>query len=624
MLTSEQPYKNPKQKKIRYTEYYDMQETFDRLYANSLRGKTFKNLVSLMTSEENIKLAYRIIKRNTGSGTAGVDKRTIRNIAKLSEKEYVALIQRQFKRYRPHAVRRVEIPKPNGKTRPLGIPTIVDRLVQQCVKQVLEPICEAKFYDHSYGFRPDRSAENAVARCNQLMQLSHLHYVVDIDIKGFFDHVCHKKLTRQLWSLGIQDKKLLCIIREMLKAPIVHPDGQTTYPNKGTPQGGILSPLLSNIMLNELDWWIASQWELMPTKNIKEHYNKNGSIIRSNKYRALRTGNLKEMHIVRYADDFKILCRKHSDALKIFKATKLWLKERLGLDISSEKSKVVNLKRQYSEFLGIKLKVYRKRNSWVVKSHVCDMAIKRIKDDLTKKVKAIQHVPDERRQFDAIMRFNSAVLGMHNYYRMATKVSSDFRKINFVLMKVMHTRLKGLNKEGKLGKSSIWKQYGRSKQVRYLHGHPLVPIAYIRYSKAMSKKRSINRYTMEGRAEKHANLGIETEVMLWLMRNPTKDGSIEYADNRISLFAGQHGCCSVTGEVLMPHFIHCHHKKPLILGGTDKYENLTLVTADVHTLIHAIAEETILLYMDKLKLTADQLSKLNKLRKELTLPLISV
>ncbi len=139
MLTSEQ--QKPKRSKIRYAEYYDKQNVFDSLYADSQKGKVFCNLVSLMENAENIKLAYRTIKGNTGSETAGVDGRTIQNISRLSEEKFVSLIQQQFKMYRPRAVRRVEIPKPNGKTRPLGIPTIVDRIVQQCVLQVLEPIC---------------------------------------------------------------------------------------------------------------------------------------------------------------------------------------------------------------------------------------------------------------------------------------------------------------------------------------------------------------------------------------------------------------------------------------------------------------------------------------------------
>lgn len=136
--------------------------------------------------------------------------------------------------------------------RPLGIPTIVGRLVQQCILQVMEPICEAKFYERSNGFRPNRSAENAIAQCYKMINLQKLYFVVDVDIKGFFDNVNHTKLIQQIWHMGIRDKKLLCIIREMLKAPIIMPDGTVEHPVKGTPQGGILSPLLSNIVLNTL------------------------------------------------------------------------------------------------------------------------------------------------------------------------------------------------------------------------------------------------------------------------------------------------------------------------------------------------------------------------------------
>ena len=112
-------------------------------------------------------------------------------------------------------------------------------LVQQCIKQILEPICEAKFSNNSYGFRPNRSVEHAISRTYSLLQRAHLHYVLEFDIKGFFDNVNHSKLIRQLWTLGIQDKQLLFVIKRILKAPIRMPDGSTVYPEKGTPQGGI-------------------------------------------------------------------------------------------------------------------------------------------------------------------------------------------------------------------------------------------------------------------------------------------------------------------------------------------------------------------------------------------------
>lgn len=292
--------KKIKHKKLRHNEYYNLQETFDTLYAKSKVGEVFNNLMEIISSEENIKLAYRNIKRNTGSKTSGVDKLTIKDIESIASDDYVKIVQKKMSWYKPRVVRRVEFPKPNGKMRPLGIPAIWDRIVQQCILQVLEPICEAKFYRSSYGFRPNKSAENAIADCYKKIQRQKIHFVVDIDIKGFFDNVNHTKLIKQMWHMGIRDKKLICIIKEMLKVPIIMPNGEKIWPTKGTPQGGILSPLLSNIVLNELDWWIASQWENILTKHrYAPKINYNGSLDQGSKYRMLKKTHLKEMWIVR-------------------------------------------------------------------------------------------------------------------------------------------------------------------------------------------------------------------------------------------------------------------------------------------------------------------------------------
>ncbi len=179
--------KKLKNKKLRHNEYYDMQDIYDGLYQKSKDGGKFRNLMQYITCENNIKLAYRNIKDNAGSKTYGTDDMNIKDIERIEVSEFVQIIQRKFKDYQPKAVKRVEIPKEGSdKTRPLGIPTMYDRLIQQCILQVLEPICEAKFYEHSYGFRPNRSVEHAIAQTHRNMQLSNLHYCVDIDIQGFF------------------------------------------------------------------------------------------------------------------------------------------------------------------------------------------------------------------------------------------------------------------------------------------------------------------------------------------------------------------------------------------------------------------------------------------------------
>ncbi|OOM75080.1 group II intron-encoded protein LtrA [Clostridium puniceum] len=346
METKEKKFK--KRQLLRNNEYYDIQKIFDELYEKSLDGKRFNNLLSLILNEQNIILAYRNIKKNKGGKTKETNENTIIEIGENNPTKLVQYVVGRLSNYKSNPVRRVEIPKENGKTRPLGIPTIEDRLIQQCIKQILEPICEARFFNHSYGFRPNRSTHHAIARAMTLANIGKLHYVVDIDIKEFFDNVDHSKLLKQLWSIGIQDKNLLCIISKLLKAEIE----DVGIPTKGTPQGGILSPLLSNVVLNELDWWINSQWEIFRTKH---------QYTQLNKYIALkRASNLKEMYIVRYADDFKIFCRNHNTAKKAFIAIKQWLKERLNLEISPEKSMVVNLRKNYSNFLGFKLKLQKK------------------------------------------------------------------------------------------------------------------------------------------------------------------------------------------------------------------------------------------------------------------------
>ena len=199
-----------KKDKLRYNEYYDMQSVFDELYQQSRNNNNFYKLMEVIGSKQNIRLAYRNLKKNSGSRTKGSDGKTIEDISRLTDEKLIESARQMLEDYHPLPVRRVFIPKPGSdKMRPLGIPTIWDRLIQQCILQVMEPVCEPKFHNHSYGFRPNRSAHHAVSRMVTLINMGKHYYCVDIDIKGFFDNVDHGKLMKQIWNLGIRDKRLL-------------------------------------------------------------------------------------------------------------------------------------------------------------------------------------------------------------------------------------------------------------------------------------------------------------------------------------------------------------------------------------------------------------------------------
>lgn len=603
--------------------YYDRVEIYEKLYNKSKDNVKFKRLVDRIKHPDNIMLAYRNIKGNNGSKTPSVDGLTIKDIKKLSSNDIVREIHKRLDWYKPEITKRVCIPKPNGDKRPLGIPSIWDRLIQQAILQVLEPIFEAKFNPHSYGFRPRRNAEHAIADVAFKVNIQKYHYVVDVDIKNFFDEIDHNILLRLMWNMGIRDKKLISIIKEMLKAKIQHPDGKLEQATKGSPQGGVLSPLLANIYLNELDWWISSQWETFQTSKDYSRKRANGTIDQSGKYRALRkSSNLKEMMIVRYADDFKIFTNSKESADKILIAVTKWLDERLKLRVSPEKSGVTNLRKQPTEFLGFNLRVIKKGKSrnggtkYVMVSDVSDKAQTNIKNNLSNQIKAIQRASTSQRGIDELLRYNSMAVGIHNYYRMATNVNDNLQRISLGLMRQMNNRWNRNNQRDNFskigqydGKDIRVRRYMKSKNMRYYLGYPVIPLSYVQHKSPMMLKKDYRTMdTIEG-------IHVKTEIVK-LRNNAHYNNrrSIEYMDNRIAKFIAQKGKCAVTGVLLYADEVTCHHIIPHQISQDDSYINLVILHEDVHRLIHAIKEDTIQRYLMRLNLKKKELTRVNDYR----------
>lgn len=599
-----------KRKVLRNNEYYGLQEILDDLYKKSSEGRYFDKLYELIINEDNIMKAYREIKRNTGSKTKGVNGHTIKYLERLSKDKLIGIVRQRLSCYKPNPVRRVFIPKSNGKQRPLGIPTIEDRLIQQCILQILEPICEGKFHKSSFGFRPNRSTHHAIARCQHLINHSKNHFVVDVDIKGFFDNVNHGKLMKQLWTIGIRDKRLLCIISKMLKAEIV---GEG-IPTKGVPQGGILSPLLANIVLNEFDWWISNQWETKTTNHI---YNQPSS-----KIAALKKSKLKPCYIVRYADDFKIFTDSRTNAKKLFMATKLWLNDRLDLKISEEKSKITNLRKNGSDFLGIRLRAVSKGTSqlgYVSQSKIEPKRKSKIIEVYKSKLKGLSKNPS----MNKAKNLNGFTLGIHNYYKVATDVRQDFHDIMYVIYDKYKTLKRRHIITEKGTENEVFKTFykGYKGSLDRCCNITLYPIPFVHFKKPLQIHPEVTPYTEIGRNRIHNTLTVVTPYELEALRKGNfGKRSVEYIDNRISRFVGQNGKCYITGARLYIDEVHCHHKIPLKLGGTDKYENLIIVHKNIHKLIHSTNIKLIL--QSSKDWTTKSKLKFNQLRKQANLELI--
>lgn len=290
-----------------------------------LEGNKWFSLIDKVWSERTLGLAWEKVKSNAGA--CGVDGITIGRFAKDSQTGLLAL-REQLKRgtYQPRPVKRVWIPKPGGaEERPLGIPTVTDRVVQAAVRMVIEPIFESRFAEHSYGFRPGRGCKDALRRVEELLQAGHTH-VVDVDIKGYFDAIPHDRLMA-LMRERIADGRVLGLIEGFLKQGVMEGTDWLEAGEEGTPQGGVISPLLANIYLDPLD--------------------------------RLMAGSGFEM--VRYADDMVVLCRSREEAAAALGKLRQWM-EGAGLTLHPDKTRMVDMNpaESHFDFLGYRFKRTRR------------------------------------------------------------------------------------------------------------------------------------------------------------------------------------------------------------------------------------------------------------------------
>lgn len=426
------------------------QELCEKLYLAAKNSKTrrFHALYDKVYRTGFLTMAWKQVKANSGS--AGIDNESIRDIIQKGEDAVITQIQQTLMNgeYRPRKVKRVYIPKPDGRQRPLGIPTVRDRIVQASTKEVIEPIFEADFLECSYGFRPNRCAHDALEEIRKTMNAGYT-IVLDADIKGFFDTINHETLM-EFVQQRISDRKILKLLRKWLKCGVL--ESQITHETrKGTPQGGVISPLLANLYLHEFDKFWIQQTRI-------------------------------QGKLVRYADDFVILFRTKEDAELGLQLVKAKLDE-LGLELNGEKTRLVDTRdgKEGFDFLGFyhrrimspKYKKYYTQN-WPSNKSMNIIKTK-IKDFLGQRAILLWDM------IDVINELNPILRGWMNYFKFGNSTRKFTQVDNYVRERLaLWWRKKHNMNRAKWHRYMPWEMFKRSG-VQIMSGN----VVYrSRYSKA--------------------------------------------------------------------------------------------------------------------------------------------
>lgn len=403
----------------------------DLIYQRSKENVSFTGLLEAIANEVTIVTAVHNIKSNKGSKTSGVDKVKMDKYLQMPKDELIALIQSNLNFYRPKPARRIYIAKDNGKQRPLGIPTILDRIIQECVRIVIEPIVEARFYPHSYGFRPYRAQRHAVRGIINVVNGSARGelqpiYALEGDIKGCFDNINHRILMKKLWKVGIHDKRVLKIIYEVLKAGYLEYD-TLINDDKGTGQGAIISPLLSNVYLNDFDWYVGRKY-YNPFPKLKT---------RASDVRKLRHSGICPKYNFRYADDWVLLTTHEQEAYRMKKELAKYFKYRLKLELSEEKTKITDMTAEGIHFLGFCIKVEKNKRNLQKQTLVAKPFPDRDKmqgkiRNLCKHIRHLKELNTDRDRIAYIHYINSVIMGIAEYIRFGVS-SQTYRKIDYIV-----------------------------------------------------------------------------------------------------------------------------------------------------------------------------------------------
>ena len=388
-------------------------------------GRRFDDLFNLVHDPATLIVAFSRVAGNKGANTPGVDGVTAEYVEKeVGVPGFLDDLRAALKdgSFRPLPVRERMIPKPggSGKLRKLGIPAIADRVVQAALKLVLEPVFEADFEPVSYGFRPKRRAQDAIAEIHYYGTRGY-HWVLDADIEAAFDNVSHPAVMDRVRA-RVKDKRVLALVKAFLKAGVLTELGEHRETLTGTPQGGILSPLIFNIALSALDEHLTAPWK------------EGGAMSADYKRAARRRKGLPNWRIIRYADDFAVMIHGSEHDAEALREEIAGVLAGLGLRLSEAKTRVAHMDEGFS-FLGFRIQRRRKRGTdkWYIYTFIDDRPIRSLKA----KIRALTHRTSQLDLEYVLTRLNQVMHGWANYFRHAVAKNAFAMLDNFAWRRVV-------------------------------------------------------------------------------------------------------------------------------------------------------------------------------------------
>lgn len=553
------------------------------LAMQSQEGKPFSNLYQNLCDTGFIWCAMENILSNKGARTAGIDgitKEDLKAQEKREELVYGIVADIRNKAYRSQPTRRVHILKDNGKQRPLGIATIRDRVVQEAIRLLLDPIYESRFHKHSYGFRLYRSTHHAALRAKDLIGRRGYTYIVEGDIKACFDEIDHTVLLKILRQT-VKDESLIKIIRKMLKAGVID-FGELMITDVGVPQGAVVSPLLANVYLNELDNFIDGFWATLPTKY-------------QQRYKVGKYDQACPCFIVRYADDFVILTKNKEDAERMKGEIEIFLRDKLKLRLSEEKTLITRGEDGF-DFLGFNIRKWDSRT--LIKPS--KKAVNKFKQVVRERIKVAFSLDDVA----AVAYINQYLIGWAMYYRSVSSSQTFSNLDHYVWHRIYKTskRMRGGNKVTRRGhykkhyipyrcdiKESnrrykgrnygVWLDERRTKALVVVR-MSFVKIAYNKFHPQLNPYIESERLVLENKVSISNLPSTSSQILL------TAAYGVEWRVLRKIVLEQAHHRCEQCDDTINGRNAHVHHIRPLQEHSSrtqaNKYKNLMAVCPKCH------------------------------------------